>query len=137
MRIGIRVGLILWLAGIGNAQADAEESYILHCGGCHMLDGRGAPPEVPGLRELGAIVQVPGGRPYLVQVPGASQAPITNRELTIIVNYILQKFNADAIPDDYPPLTEQEVAAARVLTLNDPLKTRAELHLLATQSRSN
>ena len=53
----------------------AKFNYLLHCRGCHLPDGRGTPPEVPTLiSELGKIVQVPGGRDYLVRVPGSAQA---------------------------------------------------------------
>lgn len=103
-------------------------AYILHCAGCHLPDGRGTPPEVPGLRnDLGKIVQVAGGRGYLVRVPGASQAPISNRELMVIVNYILSEFNAATLPDQFTPISEKEVAEHRPKTLADPLKYRAEL----------
>ena len=110
--------------------SDANERavYMLHCGGCHLADGRGNPPEVPGLRdELGRIVQVPGGRDYLVQVPGASQAPVTDAELTSIINWILTEFNAATLQPGFKPLTIREVGRARGHTLADPLKRRAEI----------
>ncbi len=118
--------------------ADAEQSYMLHCGGCHMADGDGAPPEVPGLKDLGEIVQLRGGRDYLVQVPGASQAPITDDELTVIVNYILRAFNAATLPESFMPLSLEEVSQARQLSLNDPLSARAQLiaHKEPPMSRS-
>ena len=101
---------------------------MLHCGGCHLADGRGVPPEVPGLRdELGQIVQVPDGREYLVRVPGAAQSPIGDAELAAIINYILVTFNAATLPDGFEQLSTAEVAAARRSPLADPGPTRSLL----------
>ncbi len=101
-------------------------AYMLHCGGCHLPDGRGNPPEVPDLRgELGRIVAVPGGRDYLARVPGAAQTPVSNEQLAEILNWVLQQFND--LPADFVPLTGEEVGKSRSNVLTDPLKYRAHL----------
>ena len=113
------------------AESHAEQAralYILHCGGCHRLHGDGALPQVPGLRDdLGKLIQVEGGRDYLVRVPGAAQSPISDGELQQIVNWILLEFNAETLPDDFTPLSLGEVRAARADILKDPLQYRREL----------
>ena len=108
--------------------ADPRVDYLLHCAGCHLPDGRGAPPEVPTLRgELGSIASSPVGRGYLVRVPGASQAPIDDAALTRVVNWILAEFNADTLSSNFVPLSVEEVTAARADPLSDPLKYRAQV----------
>lgn len=103
-------------------------AYMLHCGGCHLIDGRSNPPEVPDLRgELGRIVAVPGGRDYLARVPGASQAPVSDQELAEILNWVLHRFNEKTLPVDFTPLTGEEVGKSRRNVLKDPLKHRATL----------
>jgi hypothetical protein len=103
-------------------------SYLLHCGGCHLPDGRGVPPEVPSLRdELGKLVQIPGGRDYIVRVPGASQAPIPDQELADVLNFVLMEFNKQTLAKDFEPLTESEVSASRQNILADPFKYRDQL----------
>ena len=103
-------------------------AYLLHCGGCHLFDGRSNPPEVPDLRgELGRIVAVPGGRDYLARVPGASQAPVSDQELAEILNWVLHRFNKKTLPVDFRPLTGEEVGKSRRNVLKDPLKHRAAL----------
>ena len=105
-----------------------RDAYLLHCGGCHLADGRSNPPEVPDLRdELGKIVAIPGGRDYLARVPGASQAPVTDEDLARILNWVLHRFNADSLPADFTPLTGEEVGRSRRNVLKDPLKHRAVL----------
>ncbi len=122
------LAICLLLVGHSVAQADPRISYLLYCGGCHLPDGTGAPPEVPSLHEdLGRIVKLQGGREYIVRVPGASQAPVSDRELAEILNWILFAFNAATLASDFSPLTESEVTAARDDVLADPLKYRAQL----------
>ena len=108
--------------------ASPRISYLLHCGGCHLPDGRGVPPEVPTLRdELGKLVQIPGGRDYIVRVPGASQAPISDQELADVLNFVLMEFNEPTLPSDFKPLQESEVSASRRNILADPFKYRDKL----------
>ena len=130
--------LALLLSYFANNSAHGDSSdaaiYMLHCGGCHLADGVGAPPEVPGLKTLGPITLLPEGRDYIVRVPGASQAPIDDATLTTISNYILRTFNADSLPQDFKYLSQEEVHTARQNTLMDPLKFRAELWRQVDQS---
>jgi hypothetical protein len=85
-------------------------------------------PEVPGLwNDLGKMAQVPGGRDYLVRVPGSAQSPVSDEQLQMIVNWILQAFNADTLPNEFRPLSLDEVKAARANVLADPLKFRQAL----------
>ncbi len=112
----------------GEDQAGGKELYLLHCAGCHRPDGRGALPEVPSLHgELGRLLQVQGGRTYLVRVPGAAQAPVSDEALTRILNWVLTTFNADTLAAGFVPLSDSEVARARQQVLADPIKYRAEL----------
>ena len=61
----------------GSVSAESPQvHYMLHCQGCHLADGRGVPGKIPGLSEMGSFLTVPGGRAYLVQVPGTAQAPL-------------------------------------------------------------
>ena len=110
------------------AKADPRADYLLHCGGCHLPDGSGAPPDVPKLTDtLGRIVQSQEGRDYVVRVPGATQTPLTDQQLADVMNWVLKTFNADTLSPDFEPLTGEEVKAARKRVLADPLKLRQEL----------
>jgi mono/diheme cytochrome c family protein len=103
-------------------------NYLFGCRGCHLADGRGVPPEVPTLRDnLGTIMARPGGRDYLVRVPGVLQSRLDDAELAAVLNYVLTEFNAATLPAGFRPYTAREVAAARKAILADPHKYRREL----------
>jgi mono/diheme cytochrome c family protein len=120
--------LAILLALASSAQADTKTDYLLHCGGCHLQDGSGAPDEVPSLRDsLGWIVSVPQGREYLARVPGASQSLLNDAKLAAVINWVLTEFNSATLADDFRPLTAAEVGDARSDVLMNPLKFRAEL----------
>jgi hypothetical protein len=128
-----RLNLMLVLAAAlcamdAHADKPPAVNYMLHCMGCHLADGSGGPPDVPDARgEMGRLLAVEGGRQYLVQVPGAAQAPVSDAELAGIVNYMLESFNADTLPEDYRPLTEDEVAGWRKDWLPDVAAVRQVL----------
>ena len=107
--------------------ASPRINYLLYCTGCHAAGGAGKPPNVPTLRgELGRMIAVPEMRSYLVRIPGASSAPISDAELSEVINWLLYEFNSDTLPADFEEYSEEEVARARQDILADPLKFRAE-----------
>lgn len=121
---------LLHLVGcVASASADdAHGNYLLHCAGCHGLDGRGVPPVVPTLREEpGRIASVPGGRDYLVRVPGVAQAPLSDADLAGVVNYVLTAFSAATLGKDVAPFTAEEVAQYRSRLLANPQQRREEI----------
>ena len=70
------------------------------------------------------MLSVPQMREYLVRIPGATQAPINDAELTAVINWVLEEFNADTLPEGFEYLSVEEVTAARKKLLADPLKYR-------------
>lgn len=116
------IGCLLALL-YGAAAAQPPYQYLQHCSGCHLTTGEGAPPEVPDLRkDLVRISAIPEGRAYLIQVPGPSQAPISDAELAEVMNWIIGELNPDGA--DFVPYTAGEIAGYRGVTLLDPLKVR-------------
>jgi hypothetical protein len=117
------------LLSVANAAvADPKTDYLLYCRGCHLANGRGVPPVVPTLvDQLGRLLAVPGGREYLVRVPGVSQTPMDNQRLASVLNWVMTEFNADTLPGDFKPYSDTEVGKARVKVLVDPLRYRATL----------
>jgi mono/diheme cytochrome c family protein len=115
--------------GSGSAGAAPPEiDYMLNCQGCHLSDGQGFPGSVPDLRgAMGRFAGVPGGRAYLVQVPGSRNAPIDDAALAAVLNWMMDTFSASTRPADYAPFTREEVARARAESVVDIAGRRAAL----------
>ena len=119
---------IILLLAIPSVNADPKVDYLLHCSGCHMPDGTGLSSVVPTLHDvIGRMVAEPGGRDYVIRVPGVSQAPINDEKLTAVINWMLTEFSSETLPENFQPFTVTEVTRARSQLLADPLKYRAEL----------
>ena len=57
---------------------------MLHCQGCHGPDGSGAPGAVPDFHnQVGKFLLVPGGREYLIRVPGVSQSELNDARVAL------------------------------------------------------
>ncbi len=126
----IRRALLLVTLVVGTAPAASgpELDWVLECQGCHRRDGSGTPGSVPAIRDsVAGFLHVPGGREYLVQVPGVAQAPLDDAQLAGVVNWMLTRFDAAAVPKDFVPYTAAEVATLRLTPLVDPESVRRKL----------
>ena len=74
--------------------------YVLHCAGCHGMDGSGHPGHgVPDMRgALGAFLHLPAGRAFLVQVPGVNNAGLSDAQIADLTNWMVPQFSADTAP---------------------------------------
>ena len=103
-------------------------NYMIHCMGCHLADGTGAPPDVPSLpQHLGQFLLVEGGREYLIQVPGTAYSPLSDAETAEVLNWMLETFGRNQLPDDFVPYTAAEVARHRSQPLTDVYTIRDQL----------
>jgi len=98
----------------------ARGLFMLHCAGCHRVDGSGAPGfGVPTMiNTLGQFQRTSAGRAFLLQVPGARNAAITDAELAALTNWAVKAFSAPTLPADFQPYTTAEVTHWRA---NAPL----------------
>lgn len=101
------------------AAGDPLRDYRLHCQGCHLVDGRGMPGKVPSLAgEVAKFLSVPGGREFLIRVPGVANSRLSDAETAQLMNWMLRAFDPDHAPADFVPYTAEEVAPLR----DDPLR---------------
>lgn len=128
-RFALAVAALGFAAGVSeSAAASPRTSYMIHCMGCHLGDGRGAPGKVPSLvGSMGRFLAVPGGRAYLVQVPGTAQAPLGDAEIAALLNWMLVNFSPAEIPAGFRPYTAEEVSRLRRIPLLDPERVRRAL----------
>ena len=138
-RLGMRRTLTwLTLAFLSGASASstaagtvlhgAHLDYVMHCQGCHLEDGRATTDVVPALMgSVGSFMGVPGGREYMVRVPGSANAPISDARLAELLNWMVERFGGQQTPRNWRRYTTEEVAQQRYLPLLDLEANRAEL----------
>ena len=67
--------------------------FALRCRGCHGFAGEGTPGHVPRLDGfVGLFTQVPGGRDYLMRVPGVARAALDDARLAATLNWMLATY---------------------------------------------
>ena len=129
----IMLSTLLFSVGAASVSASPRSDYLLHCGGCHLENGQGTPPEVPDLRvDLEWLARFPEGRAYLTRVPGASQVPISDARLAALFNWIFETYYPASA--DIEPYTAEEIGRSRYDPLYDPLKARKALGATALKS---
>ena len=113
----------------GSAQAlEPSMNYTLHCMGCHTPDGSAVADRVPSIKTtLLPFAQVPEGRRFLVQVPGAAQSTLSNAELALLLNWMIETLGSDTAPTSFTRFTEDEVADYRGHALIEVRATRERL----------
>ncbi|MFT4569417.1 MAG: hypothetical protein ACI8TX_000788 [Hyphomicrobiaceae bacterium] len=107
-------------ASAASAASLVRHDYVLHCAGCHLMDGTGS-ETVPSLHELGPVMTANGGRDYLMRVPGVAQAPVDDARLARLLDYVLSEFSG---LENVEPFSPAEVGLARERPLRDPVGAR-------------
>jgi hypothetical protein len=122
-RVGLALAVLLCVPDDASARPPRID-YMLECQGCHGADGRGIPGAVPDMRaSLGRFLTVPGGREYLVRVPGSAQSPLDDRSLAELLNWMIRSFGPEEVARGFQPYDADEVASQRSpLTDVEPLR---------------
>lgn len=116
------------------ATSNARAAYMLHCSGCHGLDGSGLPASyVPGLQRLGDFLRVPGGRDFVVKVPGVMNSGLDDTQVAEVTNWLLATIARDSTPRNHAPYEAADIARVRAAPLPDVMAERARLQALARQ----
>ncbi|ABP64681.1 hypothetical protein Saro_3822 (plasmid) [Novosphingobium aromaticivorans DSM 12444] len=109
------------------AKPRVEVDYALHCQGCHLADGRGMAGKVPDLRmSLGRFLEVPGGRAYLVQVPGVATSRLDDEGTARLLNWLIARMGPPATCRP-APYTTAEVTMLRANWLRKARPLRESL----------
>ena len=73
------------------------------------------------------FLRVPGGREYLVEVPGVAASALSNAEIAEVLNWLLVTFNKAEMPAEFKPYTAAEIAKYRPHQLIRIAETRDDL----------
>ncbi len=130
----ICAGLLLAVAAAhAGAEGSVDEerarvNYMLNCQGCHLPDGSGVEDAVPRMNGfVGNFLHVPGGREFLVRVPGSANAALDDASLAELLNWILITMSPTELPSSWMPFTAGEVRELRSAPLREVEKVRAQL----------
>jgi mono/diheme cytochrome c family protein len=100
-------------AGVENARR-AWQNWTLNCQGCHRSDGSGSDGTAPSLAgTVAKFLWVPGGREYLVRVPGVATSALSSEDLAEVMNWMLWRFDREHVPASFKPFTAAEIARWR------------------------
>jgi hypothetical protein len=120
--------LALLLATASARGADPRVDYMLQCQGCHLADGSGSPGAVPDLRgSLARFLGVPGGREYLVRVPGAAQSSLSDARLAALLDWMIREFGPAEAAARLEPYRSEEVARWRAEPYSEVQTVRRKL----------
>jgi cytochrome c553 len=100
-------------AGVQNSQR-AWQNWTLNCQGCHRPDGTGSAGTTPSVAgTVAKFLSMPQGREYLTRVPGVATAPLSDADLSEVLNWMLWRFDRQDLPADFVPFSAGEVAGLR------------------------
>ncbi|XCY72222.1 cytochrome C [Pseudomonas sp. CBR-F] len=116
---------------IAQAGYSVATNYQLQCAGCHLGSGMGSAandtPRMTGF--VGNFLKVPGGREFLVRVPGMSQSALNDGQLADLLNWLMRPdgMAGKSTPVDYKPYSAAEVTELRHKAMLNLPGTRAGL----------
>jgi hypothetical protein len=86
----------------------------------------GTAPSLAGT--VSRFLSVPGGREYLGRVPGVATSPLSDKDLSELMNWMLWRFDKEHLPADFKPFTAAEIGQLRTAPLRlEAAEMRAEL----------
>lgn len=128
--MGVRLAAIFIAVSTFGAAVHASpaQDYMLYCMGCHGSQAEGVPGKVPPLAHtIGLYMRSTAGRNYLLRVPGAANSVLSDAQLSAVLNWLAQTYDADNLSSDVPLFTTAEVSGVRRLPLASVAAARREV----------
>lgn len=97
----------------------AQWDYVEQCAGCHGVQGKSAPADLPELRNrVGYFMCTPQTRAYLIRLPNIAHSRILdNAQLADMLNFVVFGLGGTSAPKGSRPFSADEVARERKLAL--------------------
>lgn len=118
------VAILLALPAVMVAQDRPQYNWVMHCQGCHGANAQGTPGGAPRMAgSIARFLQIKAGRAYLGRVPGVAFVNLSDAELAELLTWVVQRFDAEHVPKNFVPYSEEEIKMLRL----DPLISNANL----------
>ena len=136
----LRAGVVVCIAALAAAspaaaQEDANSrrarnDYLLHCSGCHDMDGSGHPAKgIPTFQnQIGYFTAIPEGRAMLMQIPGLLSSGLSDERAAAVTTWLVREFAGPSLPADFQPYTAAEAKRFRETRPVDITATRERLY---------
>ena len=125
--IRVLAALLIFSSGVSTgaeSEQDNKVAWMLNCQGCHRADGGATGDAVPALSgTVSKFLWVPGGREYLIRVPGVAMAPLDDASIAELTNWMLHEFDEENIPTDFEHYSASEVGTLRKKPYNAEAST--------------
>ncbi len=107
-----------------NAAGSARANYVLHCSGCHGMQGLGTEEGgIPAFPDsVGHIVGTDIGRTYVMHVPGVVANSMNDAQIAGVMNFILDQWS-----DGGSHFTAEEVTRRRAEPIGDVVAYRRKV----------
>jgi mono/diheme cytochrome c family protein len=108
----------------------ARNDYLLHCSGCHDIDGSGHPSKgIPDFRnQIGYFTMLPEGRAMLMQIPGLLSSGLPDDRAAAVTTWLVRQFAGASLPPDFLPYSAEEARRYRETRPADITATRERLY---------
>jgi cytochrome c553 len=108
----------------------ARNDYMLHCSGCHDMDGSGHPAKgIPTFQnQVGYFAAIPEGRAMLMQIPGLLSSGLSDERAAAVTTWLVRQFAGPSLPADFRPYTGEEARHYRETRPVDITATRNRLY---------
>ncbi|MGI6852939.1 c-type cytochrome [Mesorhizobium sp. 1B3] len=113
------VALGLFAMTIGTVQTTAagngQTLYVLHCSGCHGLQGSAASiGRIPALSgNVGHFMRLPQSRSLVTQAPGIMNSGLDDTDVAALMNWLVPALARDSLAEPFKPFTADEIARSR------------------------
>jgi cytochrome c553 len=131
----MKLALFAWLASCtlgvllpeaARAADSPETLYILHCSGCHGMDGQGERrADVPPLPPyVGNFLRDPQGRLYIANVGGVISSGLSDQDTAVVLNWLLERFGESKALDPADRFDAAEIRKLRAQRVADSVGLR-------------
>jgi cytochrome c553 len=136
----LRLGVVACIAALAApspvaAQEDAmsrraRNDYVLHCSGCHDMDGSGHPAKgIPAFQDqVGYFTAIPEGRAMLMQIPGLLSSGLSDERAAAVTTWLVRQFAGSSLPANFQPYSAAEAKRYRETRPVDITATRERLY---------